>query len=82
MNIKILGIGCPNCQKLERNVRQAIEELKIEAEVEKVTDIPEMMGYGLMQMPGLVINGKLEMSGRVFETEEIKEFLSKSAYFN
>ncbi|HAV11507.1 MAG TPA: thioredoxin family protein [Candidatus Moranbacteria bacterium] len=77
MNIKILGIGCPNCQKLERNVRQAIEELKIEAEVEKVTDIPEMMGYGLMQMPGLVINGKLEMSGRVFETEEIKEFLSK-----
>ena len=56
MNIKILGTGCPNCQKLEANVKKVLEELKLEANVEKITDIMEIMSYGVMGTPALVVN--------------------------
>lgn len=77
MNIKILGTGCPNCQKLEANTKQALEELKIEAVVEKVTEIQDIMSYGVMSTPALVIDEKVEVSGRIPDVSEIKTVLSK-----
>lgn len=76
MNIKILGTGCPNCQKLEQNTKEALKELKIEAEVEKVTDIAEIVSYGVMGMPALVVGNEVKVSGRIPGTEEIKTMLS------
>jgi len=77
MNIKILGTGCPNCQKLEVNTKQALEEIKSEVKIEKVTEISEIMNYGVMGMPALVIDEKVVVSGRIPDIEEIKTFLSK-----
>ncbi|MFA5961669.1 MAG: thioredoxin family protein [Parcubacteria group bacterium] len=77
MNIKILGTGCPNCLKLEANVKKALEELKVEAQVEKITDILEIMKYGVMGTPALVINEKVETTGRIPDISEIKTVLSK-----
>lgn len=77
MNIKILGTGCPNCQKLEANTRQALEELKKEAKIEKVTEIQDIMSYGVMGTPALVIDEKVEVSGRIPDVSEIKTILSK-----
>lgn len=75
MNIKILGTGCPNCQRLEANTKQALSESKMEAEVEKVTEIQDIMSYGVMRLPALVVDEKVEVSGRIPNVEEIKELL-------
>lgn len=75
MIIKILGSGCPNCQKLENNVKKALEELDLKANVEKITDIVEIMEYDVMSMPALVIDEKVLLSGHVGEIKEIKEIL-------
>jgi small redox-active disulfide protein 2 len=75
MNIKILGTGCPNCQRLEANTKQALSESKMEAEVEKVTEIQDIMSYGVMGLPALVVDEKVEVSGRIPNVEEIKELL-------
>lgn len=77
MKIKILGTGCPNCQKLEANTKQALEELKMKADIEKVTEIQDIMSYGIMGMPALVVNEKVEVYGRIPNVEEIKTILSK-----
>ena len=78
MEIKILGTGCPNCKTLEKFVVEAVAEMKIEATVEKEEDIVKIMGYGIMRTPGLVINGKVAISGRVPSVKEIKELLVKN----
>ena len=75
MKIEVLGPGCPRCQALEANVRQAVQELGIEAEVEKVTDMMKITAYGVMSTPGLVVDGKLKGYGKLFSVEEIKEML-------
>lgn len=75
MVIKILGTGCSNCKRLEENARKAIQELGKEATIEKVTDIKEIMKYGIMRTPGLVVNEKVKVSGRVPTVEEIKKYL-------
>ena len=75
MQIKILGSGCPNCKVLEANAKKAVEELKIKASIEKVTDITKIMEYGVMSTPALVINGKVVSYGRVLSSEEIKKLL-------
>lgn len=75
MKIKILGTGCPNCQKLENNLKQAIAELKIEAEIEKISDISEIMAYNIMNMPVLIIDEEIVFSGLIPEIEEIKKIL-------
>ena len=77
MTIKILGTGCSNCQKLEANTTQALEELKFEATVEKITEIQDIMSYGVMGTPALVVDEKVEVSGRIPDVEEIKTILSK-----
>jgi len=75
MKIKVLGSGCPNCKILEANTKKALEELKIKAKVEKITDIGEIMSYGVMSTPALVIDKKVVSYGRVLNSEEIKKFL-------
>jgi len=77
MNIKILGMGCPNCQKLEQNTKEALKELKIETEVKKITDIAEIVSYGVMGTPALVVDEELKVSGRIPDVSEIKTILSK-----
>lgn len=75
MDIKILGMGCPKCKALEENARKAVEELGIEAKIEKITDIKEISKYKVMITPALVINGEVKASGKVLSSEEIKNFL-------
>jgi len=73
--IKILGTGCPNCKALEKVTRQAVEELSLQAEISKVEDIIDIMKYNLMRTPGLVINEKVILSGRVPTVNEVKKLL-------
>ena len=75
MKIKVLGSGCPNCKVLEANTKKALEELKIKADVEKVTDIVKIMEYDVMSTPALVIDEKVVSRGRVLTSEEIKKLL-------
>ncbi|MBN1386089.1 TM0996/MTH895 family glutaredoxin-like protein [Candidatus Woesearchaeota archaeon] len=75
MKIEILGAGCPKCKMLEENARKALEELKIKAEIKKVTDIGEIVDHGVMSTPAIVIDGEVKSYGKVATTEEIKKWL-------
>lgn len=75
MNIKILGTGCTNCKKLEENARKAVEELGLDATIEKVTEIKDIMKYGVMKTPALVVDEKVKIMGRVATSDEIKKYL-------
>jgi small redox-active disulfide protein 2 len=75
MNIKVLGPGCANCRRLEENARKAVEALGVEATIEKVTDYAQIATYNILRTPGLVVNDKVVVSGRVPTTEEIKDLL-------
>lgn len=77
MEIKILGSGCPNCKRLEENAKKAIEELGLEATITKVTDYKDIMSYGVMSTPGLVVDNKVVSSGRVLQPKEIVALLQK-----
>ena len=77
MDIKVLGTGCANCKTLEKSVINALAELDIQANVEKVEDIQKIMAYGIMRTPGLVINDKVVLTGRVPNTKELKEIIEK-----
>lgn len=74
-NIKILGLGCANCKRMEANVRQAVHELGIEAVIEKVENPQDIMAFGVMRMPGLVVDNQVKSFGRVLSAEEVKKFL-------
>lgn len=76
MIIKILGPGCRNCRNLEKNTREALASLGIDAGIEAVTDYAEIAGYGLMQTPGLVVDEQLVLAGKVPSTEELTTILS------
>ena len=76
MNIKVLGPGCPKCNKLEQVTRDAVAEAGIEATVTKVDDILEIMAYGVMTTPALVIDEKVVMKGRVPSVREITKMLT------
>ncbi|MFX3625414.1 MAG: thioredoxin family protein [Ectobacillus sp.] len=75
MIIKVLGPGCANCKRLANNVEVAIEELGIDAAIEKVTDFKEIAKYGVMSTPALVVDEQLIVSGKVPKSEEIKKYL-------
>lgn len=75
MNIKILGTGCSNCKKLEANARAAVKELGIEATVEKVEELKDIMAYGVMKTPALVVDEQVKVMGRVPSVEDIKKYL-------
>ena len=76
MNIKILGTGCTKCKELERITRQAVEELSLTAEISKVEDIMDIMKYNIIRTPGLVLNEKVVLSGRVPTVNEVKNLLN------
>jgi len=73
MTIQILGSGCPNCRTLEKNAREAVAKLGIEAEFEKVTDMDRIVEMGVLRTPGLAFDGKVQKFGKVFTPEEIEE---------
>ena len=75
MKIEILGTGCPKCKILEENARKAVEEMKIKAEIVKVSDIAKIVEYGIMTTPAIVINGEVKSYGKVSTVEEIKKWL-------
>ena len=78
MEIKILGPGCPKCKTLEKVTREAVAVAGIDATVEKVEDIVDIMNYGILHTPGLVINGKVVLSGQVPTVSQVKEILIKN----
>lgn len=75
MQIKVLGPGCANCKKLEANVFEAAAQLDVDANIQKVEDIQEIMSYGILSTPGLVVNGEVKVSGRVPSVSEIINIL-------
>lgn len=77
MDIKILGTGCSKCKTLEKLTREAVESLNIQATITKVEDIMEIIQFGVMTTPALVVNGKVEIKGRIPSVEEIKIILNK-----
>jgi len=79
MVFKVLGTGCPNCKKLEANIKEALKQLNRNDEVVKITDIPEIMSYGVMSLPALVADNKILSYGVIPAVETIKEMLNKNA---
>ena len=77
MIIKILGSGCKNCVRLGENTKEALEELGMEAEMVKVTDMKEIMTYGIMSTPGLVIDEKVVSYGKVLKPKDIVKILEE-----
>lgn len=77
MEIKILGTGCPKCKALEKATINALAELDIAANVSKVEDIMQIMNYGVISTPALVIDEKVMIKGRIPSENEIKEILTK-----
>ena len=75
MEIKVLGTGCPKCKTLEKLTKDAVQKLGLVAEVSKVEDIVEIMNYGVMRTPALVINKKIVLSGRIPSETELNEIL-------
>ena len=76
MKIAILGTGCAKCTKLFEVTRQAVEALHLDAEVQKVTDIRQIMAHGVMMTPALVVDGQVKLVGKVPSLEELKTLLS------
>ncbi|HEY6952173.1 MAG TPA: thioredoxin family protein [Bacteroidota bacterium] len=77
MTIKVLGSGCTNCKTLERRTLEALDELRVRADVEKVQDVKEIASFGLMHTPGLVIDGKVVSQGGVPSVEILKEIIAR-----
>jgi small redox-active disulfide protein 2 len=74
--IQILGTGCPKCKKLTENAEAAVKMLGIQYEIQKVTDINDIMKFGVMLTPALVIDGQVKSVGKVVSPDEIKAMLS------
>ena len=74
--IHILGTGCPKCEKLTANTEAAAQQLGIEYEIEKVTDVNEIMKFGVMMTPALVVDGEVKVVGKVPTPEEVQGMLA------
>ena len=79
MEIKILGPGCINCQKVEKMVREAVAETGVAADIEKVSDIIQIAKYGVFGTPAVVVDGKVKSVGKIPKKEEILVWLGKGA---
>lgn len=75
LKIKVLGPGCANCKRVEQIARNEVEKLGVVAEIEKVTDYAQIMAYGVMSTPGLVIDEKVVAYGRIPTNEEVSQWL-------
>lgn len=78
LSIKVLGPGCYNCHKVEMSAREAVQQLGVEADIEKVTDYAEFARYGLLYTPGLVINEKLVAGGRIPSVAEVTTWVANA----
>lgn len=78
VDIKVLGPGCRNCIALDRAARSAVEQLGIDATVEKVEDYGQIAAYNIMSTPGLVVNGQVVSAGRVLTAHSIKELILRA----
>lgn len=75
--IQVLGTGCKKCVSLKENVEAALNELGVEADVQKIEDINEIVQFGVMSTPALAVDGEVKIVGKVATPEEIKAVLSK-----
>ena len=75
MKLQILGVGCPKCKKLLENAEAAAKALGLEYEIEKVTDINEIMKFGVMMTPALAVDGEVKVAGKVPSVDDIKRML-------
>jgi small redox-active disulfide protein 2 len=78
ITIKILGSGCTNCKRLEQEVREALAATKIEHEIVKVTDYADIMTYGILSTPGLVINETVFSAGRIPKRDQIVQWAEQT----
>lgn len=76
MTIKVLGMGCSNCKRLEANVSRAVADLGLDASIEKVTDFPAILAYGVSSTPALVVDERVVAAGRVPDVRQIEALLS------
>lgn len=76
-SVKILGSGCAKCNELEKNTKNALDELGMDTEIDHVTDFVEIAAYGVMTTPALVVDGRVVAYGKVLKTPEIIELLKK-----
>lgn len=75
MNIKVLGTGCPKCKKLMQLTEETVKETGVDAKIDKVEDINDIMEYGVMVTPALVVNDKVVFSGKIPKKDELKKIL-------
>lgn len=76
MEVKILGTGCPNCKRLEKVAREALDEMGVAATVTKVTEIKDILAYDVVSTPGLVIDEKVVSSGRIPSKAEVTSMIA------
>jgi small redox-active disulfide protein 2 len=76
MDIKVLGPGCPKCQKTEKIVKEAVTESGVDAKVEKVTDLLEIAKYGVFGTPAVVVDGQVKSVGKIPAKDEIKSWIA------
>ena len=74
-SIKVLGSGCKSCHELYENTKEAVKNAGLSVEVEYITDMEKVMGYGVMSMPGLVVNEKVVSMGKVLKTADVEKLL-------
>ena len=77
MKIEILGMGCAKCHNLEDTVRLANKEMGIDVQIDHVKDIKQIMAYGVMTLPGLVIDGEVKIAGRIPSANELKNLIER-----
>lgn len=73
--IQVLGPGCPKCKMLAKNAEEAVKSKGIDCEIEKVTDIKQIMSFGVMMTPALVVDGEVKVVGKVPSVEEVKRLI-------
>jgi small redox-active disulfide protein 2 len=78
LSIKVLGPGCENCKKVEALARKVVETLSLDAQIEKVTERPEIMKYQILSTPGLVINEKVVCAGRIPSEAEVTTWITNA----
>jgi len=75
VKLQVLGTGCPKCKKMAENAEAAAMALGIEYKIEKITDINEIMKFGVMMTPALAVDGKVKVVGKIISAEEIKKLI-------
>jgi len=77
MEIKVLGPGCPKCQQTEKVVKEAVEESGVAANIEKVTDVMKIAGYGVFGTPAVVVDGEVKSVGKIPSKADVVSWLKK-----